>query len=39
MARFRRNFLEVVAALGTVMLGTFVVHAVVSWWSASAGFH
>jgi hypothetical protein len=39
MTRFWRNSLDVVAAVGTIMLGTLVVHAVISWWSASAAFH
>jgi hypothetical protein len=39
MTQFWRNSLDVAAAIGIVMLGTFVVHAVISWWSASAGLH
>ena len=39
MTQFWRNSLEVAAAIGTIMLGTIIVHVVMSWWSASAAFH
>jgi hypothetical protein len=38
MTRFWRSSLEVVTAIGTIMVGTLIVHAVISWWSASAIF-
>jgi hypothetical protein len=34
MTRFGRSPLEVAVALGTIMLGTVIVHLIVSWWPA-----
>jgi hypothetical protein len=34
---FRRNFLEVAAALGFIVLGTVIAHVTLSWWPALAG--
>jgi hypothetical protein len=39
MTRLWRNSLEAVAAIGTIVLGTLVVHLAMSWWSASAALH
>jgi hypothetical protein len=32
MTRFGRSFLEVAIAVGTIMLGTLIVHLAMSWW-------
>jgi hypothetical protein len=34
MTRFGRGSVEVAVALGSVMLGTVIVHLIVSWWPA-----
>jgi len=39
MTRLWRNSLEAAAAVGTIVLGTLIVHLVMSWWSALAAFH
>src|SRR5262249_52173994 len=39
MTQFWRNSLDVAAALGAVLLGTLIVHLVMTWWSASAALH
>jgi hypothetical protein len=39
MTRLWRNSLEAVAAVGTIVLATLIVHLVMSWWSVSAGLH
>jgi hypothetical protein len=39
MTRLWRNSLEAMAAVGTIVLGTLVVHLAMSWWTASAGLH
>jgi hypothetical protein len=39
MTRLWRNSLEAVAAVGTIVLGTLLVHLAMTWWSASAGLH
>jgi hypothetical protein len=39
MTRLWRNSLEAAAAIGTIVLGTLVVHLAMSWWSASAALH
>ena len=39
MTRLWRNSLEAVAAVGTIVLATMIVHLVMSWWSASAALH
>ena len=39
MTRLWRNSLEAAAAVGTIVLGTLIVHLVMSWWSASAALH
>jgi hypothetical protein len=40
MTQFWRNsFVEVAAAIGVIVLGTLVVHVVMSWWTASAALH
>jgi hypothetical protein len=36
MHPFWRNLFEVAAALGFILVGTLIVHLVMSWWSASA---
>jgi capsid protein len=39
MTRLWRNSLEAAVAVGTIVLGTLIVHLVMSWWSASAALH
>jgi hypothetical protein len=39
MTRLWRNSLEVAVAATTIVLGTLIVHLVMSWWSASAALH
>ena len=39
MTRLWRNSLEAVAAVGTIVLGTLLVHLAMTSWSASAGLH
>jgi hypothetical protein len=39
VTRLWRNSLEAVAAIGTIILGTLVVHFAMSWWSAAAALH
>jgi hypothetical protein len=39
MTRFWRNSLEVVTAIGTIILGTPVVHGIIAWWSTPGAFH
>jgi hypothetical protein len=39
MTSFWRNFFEAAAAVGFIVLGTVIVHLVMSWWSASAAMH
>jgi len=39
MTRLWRNSLEVAAAAATIVLGTLIVHLVISWWSATAALH
>jgi hypothetical protein len=39
MIQFWRSSLEVAAAVGVIMLGTLAVHAVMSWWTASAALY
>jgi len=39
MTRLWRNSLEAAAAIGTIMVGTLLVHLAMSWWSASAALH
>jgi hypothetical protein len=34
MTRFWRSSLEAALAVGTIMLGTVIVHLIVSWWPA-----
>jgi hypothetical protein len=34
MTRFGRNSLEVAVAVGTIMVGTVIIHLIVSWWPA-----
>jgi len=34
MTRFARNCLEVALAVGTIMVGTVIIHLIVSWWPA-----
>jgi len=36
MTRFGQNSLEAAVAVGTIMLGTVIVHLVMSWWLALA---
>jgi hypothetical protein len=36
MTRFGRNSLEVAVAVGTIMVGTVIIHLIVSWWPALA---
>jgi hypothetical protein len=36
---FWRNLFEAAAALGFVLVGTLIVHLVMSWWSALAALH
>ena len=39
MTRLWRNSLEAAAAIGTIVVGTLLVHLAMSWWSASAALH
>jgi hypothetical protein len=39
VTRLWRNSLEAAAAVGTIVLGTLVVHFAMSWWSAAAALH
>ncbi|MGN6750030.1 MAG: hypothetical protein ACTHJS_15705 [Xanthobacteraceae bacterium] len=39
MTRLWRNSLEAMAAVGTIVLGTLLVHVAMSWWTALAGLH
>jgi hypothetical protein len=39
MTRLWRNSLEVAVAATAIVLGTLIVHLVMSWWSASAALH
>jgi hypothetical protein len=39
MTRLWRNSLEAAAAIGTIVLGTLLVHLAMTWWSASAALH
>ena len=39
MTRLWRNSLEVAVAATTIVLGTLIVHLVISWWSAMAALH
>jgi hypothetical protein len=36
MTRFGQNSLEVAVAVGTIMVGTVIMHLIVSWWRALA---
>jgi hypothetical protein len=39
MTRLWRNSLEAAAAVGTIVVGTLIVHLFMSWWSASTVLH
>jgi hypothetical protein len=36
MTRFERNSLDVAVAVGTIMVGTVIIHLIVSWWTTLA---
>jgi hypothetical protein len=36
MARLGQNSLEVAVAVGAIMVGTVIIHLIVSWWPALA---
>jgi hypothetical protein len=39
MTRLWRNSLEAAAAIGTIVLGTLLVHLAMAWWSVSPALH